>query len=130
MSILLCTTGYKPHSKMDLFRISPISGRRLTLKQYLFVHNYIINGYNATRAAVDSGYKADKYNSPKHIGYENLTKLHLRESISALLTEQGVTRAYVVKTLSVAVKSGIGKKPANSDTLRGLEMVFMLHGKV
>lgn len=51
---------------------------KLTLKQDAFVKAYLLNGGNATQAAIDAGYKAD---NAKQIGSENLTKLDIRKAI-------------------------------------------------
>lgn len=49
----------------------PLDENGLTVKQKLFCDNYIANGYNASKAARDSGYSET---SAREIGRENLTK--------------------------------------------------------
>jgi phage terminase small subunit len=51
---------------------------KLTLKQDAFVKEYILNGGNATKAAIDAGYKVE---NAKQIGSENLTKLDIKKAI-------------------------------------------------
>lgn len=51
---------------------------KLTPKQDAFVKAYLLNGGNATQAAIDAGYKAD---NAKQIGSENLTKLDVKKAI-------------------------------------------------
>ena len=52
-------------------------GRKLTKKQQQFVLEYL-KDLNATQAAIRAGYSK---NSAKEIGYENLTKPHIKEKI-------------------------------------------------
>lgn len=51
---------------------------KLTPKQDKFVKAYLLNGGNATQAAIEAGYKAD---NAKQIGSENLTKLDVKRAI-------------------------------------------------
>ena len=51
---------------------------KLTIKQDKFVKEYLLNGGNATQAAIDAGYKRD---NAKQIGSENLTKLDVKKAI-------------------------------------------------
>jgi len=51
---------------------------KLTPKQDKFVKAYLLNGGNATQAAIDAGYKED---NAKQIGSENLTKLDVKKAI-------------------------------------------------
>lgn len=55
----------------------------LTRKQKAFCENYIANGGNARKAAIDAGYKP---NSAKEIGAENLTKPLIAAYIKELST--------------------------------------------
>ena len=50
----------------------------LTPKQDAFVKAYLLNGGNATQAAIDAGYKAD---NAAVIGSENLTKPNIKAAI-------------------------------------------------
>jgi phage terminase small subunit len=51
---------------------------KLTPKQDAFVKAYLLNGGNATQAAIDAGYSES---TSKEMGYENLTKPHIKKLI-------------------------------------------------
>lgn len=51
---------------------------KLTAKQDKFVKSYLLNGGNATQAAIDAGYKAD---NAAVVGCENLTKPNIKAEI-------------------------------------------------
>ena len=53
---------------------------KLTKKQDAFVKAYLLNGFNATQAAIEAGYSE---NSAKAIGSENLTKPDVKRAIEA-----------------------------------------------
>lgn len=52
---------------------------KLTKKQDTFVKEYILNGGNATKAAVKAGYSED---SARFVGSENLTKPNIKKAIA------------------------------------------------
>lgn len=56
--------------------------RRLTHKQKAFVEKYLINGGNATKAAIEAGYSKK---TSRAIGNENLTKPNIIDAIEAEL---------------------------------------------
>ena len=51
---------------------------KLTAKQDAFVKEYILNGGNATQAALKAGYSED---SARFVGSENLTKPNIKKAI-------------------------------------------------
>ena len=51
---------------------------KLTKKQDAFVKAYLLNGGNATQAAIDAGYKPD---NAAVVGCENLSKLNIKKAI-------------------------------------------------
>ena len=51
---------------------------KLTPKQDAFVKAYLLNGGNATQAAIDAGYSK---NTASETGYENLSKPQIKEAI-------------------------------------------------
>ena len=55
---------------------------RSTRKMDLFVEYYLSNGYNATLAAKQAGYKAKKDVTFRNIGSENLTKPYIEKRIA------------------------------------------------
>lgn len=56
----------------------------LTAKQKRFTEEYLID-LNATQAAIRAGYSPQ---SAKEIGYENLTKLHIRARVDKAMAER------------------------------------------
>lgn len=59
-------------------------GNTLTPKQQRFADEYLID-LNAAQAAIRAGYST---NSAKEIGFENLTKPHIREYVDTKLAER------------------------------------------
>jgi phage terminase small subunit len=80
----------------------------LTDKQRLFIQNYLSNGFNATKAALEAGYSE---NTAKEIGYENLTKPHIRAAIDAeidvLLANKKELTMQVIEELKLIAFSDI-----------------------
>ncbi len=74
----------------------PPKVKALTDKEVAFCREYVID-WNATRAAIDSGYSK---RSAKEIGYENLTKPHIKASIESLLKEKVMDRDEVLARLA------------------------------
>jgi phage terminase small subunit len=73
---------------------------KLTEKQKRFCNEYLID-LNATQAAIRSGYS---YITAKEIGYENLTKPHIKTYIEKRITERAertnITQDMVVEELA------------------------------
>ena len=65
----------------------------LSKKQRLFLETYLINGFNATRAAITAGY-AER--SARSIGAENLTKPDIIAEIDAYLAEITLSREEIL----------------------------------
>lgn len=73
----------------------------MTDKQQAFIAEYLINGFNATQAAITAGYSED---SARAIGCENLTKPDIREAIqkhvdSTLNAKKDVLKTRIVDEL-------------------------------
>jgi phage terminase small subunit len=85
-------------SKKKRKELGPMN--KLTHKQQRFIAEYVIDG-NATQAAIRAGYSG---NRAKEIGYENLTKPHIKALIEQKQKEQtekaGVTAEAVIKELA------------------------------
>ena len=58
---------------------------KLTIKQDAFVKAYLLNGGNATQAAIKAGYSEK---TAQRIGSENLTKRYLRDIIDEALSKE------------------------------------------
>jgi phage terminase small subunit len=57
---------------------------KMTLKQKIFCEKYIETGCNATQAAIAAGYSPK---TARRIGYENLTKVYIKEEVSKRIKE-------------------------------------------
>lgn len=100
--------------------------RKLTIKQGKFVQKLIDTG-NGTEAATQV-YNVKNRNTAHTIASENLRKPTIQQAIRQALETEGLTLKSSIKNLKEAVVSGLGKKATNSDTLRGLDMLFKLQG--
>jgi phage terminase small subunit len=82
---------------------------KLTDKQRLFVHEYLID-YNATQSAIRAGYSKDTAGS---IGHELLKKPEIAEALETLKTERlanaGVTAERVIAELAKLAFSDVRK---------------------
>jgi phage terminase small subunit len=71
----------------------------LTAKQQLFVKEYLVD-LNATQAAIRAGYSEA---TAKEMGYENLTKPHIKEAIDKVLNKRSekleISAEYVLRGL-------------------------------
>jgi phage terminase small subunit len=72
----------------------------LTDKQKLFCLEYAAC-LNATRAAIKAGYSED---TAKEIGYENLTKPHLRAEVDLILSLRAMSAAEVIARIGQAAR--------------------------
>jgi len=72
---------------------------QLTVKQSAFIEQYLQNGFNATEAARNAGYKGNDATLAV-VGYENLRKPKIRAVIDARLAEMRMTADEVIKQIS------------------------------
>jgi phage terminase small subunit len=81
--------------------------RPLTMKQRLFVEEYIQNNGNGTQAAIKAGYKGDEYNV-KAIASRNLTKSNIKALIdkkkAEIAEKYEITRDNQVKKLERVIE--------------------------
>jgi phage terminase small subunit len=82
---------------------TPIPEKKLTAKEKRFCEEYLID-LNATRSAIAAGYSQ---NSARQIGYENLTKPHIRAFIDQRLKEKTMKADEVMKLTSDLAKSSL-----------------------
>lgn len=101
-------------------------GKRLTLKQYLFVKNYLCNGFNATRAVLASGYNVSSYDSAKAIGHKNLTNVYLKRALVREIKNAGLTDERVCDLMYKAIESGLGVKATNKDSIEAIRLYFKI----
>jgi len=78
---------------------------KLTTKQQVFIEHYL-ETWNATEAARRAGYRGN-YDTLKAVGYENLTKPHLRERIQERLREKALSADEVLARLSEQARNSI-----------------------
>ncbi len=113
---------------MKPFKYYPEVGKKLTFKQYLFVQNYMSNGFNSTQAVLASGYNVKSYNSAKSMGCKMLTNVYLKRAMAMELEGAGLTDSILCEMLREAINAGLGVKATNADALKGLEIVMKLRG--
>lgn len=78
--------------------------RKLTLKQRNFVQNYIENGGNATKAAMDA-YNTIDYKTAQNIGSENLSNPIIAQAVEDTIEKRGgVTKDKFVQMLEDLVQ--------------------------
>lgn len=99
----------------------------MTFKQKTFIKRYIENAGNGTRAALEV-YDTNDPNVAAVISSENLRKPNIQQAIHQALEAEGLTPRSSIKYLKEAMLSGLGQKATNSDTLRGLDMLYKLQG--
>lgn len=58
---------------------------KLTMKQKLFINEYLSNGFNATQAAISAGYSEK---TARVIGQENLCKPYIKEEIERIFNQK------------------------------------------
>jgi phage terminase small subunit len=84
---------------------------RMTPKQEMFVHEYLID-LNATQAAIRAGYSAK---TAKAIGQQNLTKLDVKAAIDAELLKRRkkneVSAEYVITSLREIAERCLQRAP-------------------
>jgi phage terminase small subunit len=93
---------------------------KLTAKQQAFIKEYLID-LNSTQAAIRAGYSE---NTAKEIGYENLTKPHIKEAIDKAINKRSeklqITAEYVLNKLKDITDNDEEK---TADRLKGLELL-------
>lgn len=77
----------------------------LTPKQQAFIDAYLVNGFNATQAAITAKYSRK---TARSIGYENLTKPHIRAVIDASLKAYSMGPEEVLSRLTAHARGDIG----------------------
>ncbi len=101
--------------------------KKLSLKQKHFVHEYLANGGNATKAVLKA-YDTDNYNAARVIGSHNLTKVNIAEYIDQLLeTRDGLTLDNALESLSRCVNTKPKGEGSHSDKLAATKLLLRLH---
>lgn len=101
-------------------------GTKATLKQKLFAGEYVRNGGNATQAAMKT-YHVKGTGSAKSVAMQNIKKPVVQDEIKKILDRAGLGLDSIATNLQTAVRSGLGVKATNSDSLRGIDMLLKLH---
>lgn len=99
---------------------------KLTDKQRFFVHAYIANGFNGSKAAIDAGYSK---NCARVIAAQNLSKLNIvqyKDSlVSKLADSRGCTAESVFETLKACMD--LNPKKHGSTVIKAAELVGKHH---
>jgi phage terminase small subunit len=93
----------------------------LTTKQRVFVETYLANGFNATAAAREAGYKY-----PNVRGAENVAKSSIREVIDARLRAMTMTADEVLKLEDDIARFNISEYLNTEGRLTGLKLQKMI----
>lgn len=95
---------------------------KLTLKQELFVKEYLANGFNGRQAAITAGYSEDSANV---IASENLSKPYIKSAIEAeilkIKVEKKITAERILDEIGKIALEQKGIRP--SDKLKALELL-------
>jgi len=93
----------------------------LTGKEERFCYEYLLD-LNATKTAIRAGYSAK---SARYIGYQNLTKLHIKTRIAELQSDlakaAGITALRIVMELKKIAFSSVGDLRIDWKTLKDWE---------
>lgn len=101
--------------------------KRPTLKQRLFVQEYVKNGGNGVQAAAKTS-NGKNYNTLKTYAKKSLRSPIVQEEIEKLLNEAGLSRRSTIRKLSLAADRGLQEGKATvSDALRAIDMSLRLH---
>lgn len=99
---------------------------KLTPKQQLFVKNYIANGFNASKAAIDAGYSRK---TAVKIGSENLQKPDVKRAIeeekAKIANKIDITAEWKMSILKDIVVAEYDKP---SDRLKAVEILNKMQG--
>lgn len=95
----------------------------MTDKQNAFIAEYLINGFNATQAAITAGYSED---SARAIGCENLTKPDIRKAIqkhvnSSIESKKDVLKKRILDELGDLAFEKTGIK--HGDKIKAVELL-------
>jgi len=106
------------HQDQELLALNP--------KQKKFCDEYLVD-FNATRAAIAAGYSKD---TAKEMGYENLTKPHLKAYVQKKMEEASMSAEEATKLISDIAKGSLNnyfsvKKVENTPRIKlGLEDII------
>ena len=105
-------------------KLKPLPSRKPTPKQKRFIQAYIKTG-NATQAALQA-YKAS-YSTARSIGYENLTKPHIRREIEkSMVIKVQLTTQDALRTVKDALEANRDKGPDSTARLKAADMTLKL----
>lgn len=98
----------------------------MTLKQQQFSKEYVNNGGNATKAALEV-YDAD-YDNAKTIASRNLDKPAVIEEINKILAKKGLNSdSYIASKIEQSLEASIGVQGKNSDAVKLLDMLLKVN---
>ena len=97
--------------------------RKPTPKQQHFIKAYVETG-NATQAALEA-YNTN-YSTARSIGYENLTKPHIRQEIEKAMGKVQLTTQDAIRTIKEALEASNNKGPDWTARLKAADMTLRL----
>lgn len=95
--------------------------KHLTLKQKIFIREYINTLGNATKASL-LAYGCKSINVAGVVGYQNLRKLNIRREINKILDMGGITEDVVISNLNINVLS--------SRNIKSIKLALRLRGLI
>ena len=97
----------------------------LTVKETIFIKEFVKNGGNKTRAALKA-YNTDDYQMAAVIGYKNLMKPRIRNIVEEELERQGITLELAIKPVAKAL---VATKEVEGETVDDLELQLKGHDR-
>lgn len=106
---------------------------RLNGKQRAFADEYIINGYNAYRAAIKAGYSESYARDHSHNLSENVgIKAYIDEKVKAALNARTIKvdeALALVSDIAKGKENSDGKAPSDNTRLKALDMILRANGQ-
>lgn len=97
----------------------------MTLKQKLFVKEYIKNGGNGTQAVLKT-YNTKDYKTASVISSENLDNPSIKSSIEEIANSQGVTSDSIIQSFNSIASKEVEKVSADSKIKATIELAKIL----
>ena len=94
----------------------------LTLKQQIFVKEYINNGGNGTQAALKA-YDSNNSHIAENIASENLGKPVIQETITEILTRKGITVDKISENVNSLASAKVEKVSADTKLKANIELL-------
>ena len=113
------TSGKSPNSSNS--SAAATKPKRLTTKEEAFTENYCANGFNATQAAADAGYKGNRATLAQ-VGYENLRKPEIPSRVRTRLDGLHASADEVLNLLADHLRADLADFQGCFDDEGGLDL--------